>query len=223
MPAKSQSRVRAVDRRAQVLEVATQLFARQGYAGTTTRQIAEAAAVNEAIIFRHFPSKEELYWAVIEEQFARLAPARELEKRYATVSGTLELFTAVAQDVLDRNSDDHPLKRLLLFSALENHRLSSRFYRQYASGFYEVLGGYIRERIESGEFRPIDPVLAARAFIGMMVYHDLVQDLFGGKRYQKFDRNQVARFFAELWVQAMRAGEGKGPASGDAPSASNKQ
>lgn len=223
MPAKSQSRVRAVDRRAQVLAVATQLFARQGYAGTTTRQIAEAAAVNEAIIFRHFPSKEELYWAVIEEQFARLAPARELEKRYATVSGTLELFTAVAQDVLDRNSDDHPLKRLLLFSALENHRLSSRFYRQYASGFYEVLGGYIRERIERGEFRPVDPVLAARAFVGMMVYHDMVQDLFGGKRYQKFDRTQVARFFAELWLQAMRAGEGKGSASCDAPGASNRQ
>jgi AcrR family transcriptional regulator len=223
VPAKGQTRVRAVDRRAQVLAVATQIFARQGFAGTTTRQIAEAAAVNEAIIFRHFSSKEELYWAVIEEQFVRLAPARELEKRYATISDTLELFTTIAQDVLDRNSDDHPLKRLLLFSALENHRLSSRFYRQYAAGFYELLAGYVRERIERGEFRPVDPVLAARGFLGMMIYHDLVQDLFGGKRYQKFDRAQVARFFAELWLQAMRACEHNTSASRETAGSSNRE
>lgn len=205
MPGKTSTRISAVDRRAQVLEVATQLFARQGYAGTTTRQIAESASVNEAIIFRHFPSKEELYWAVIEQQLQRIAPARELEKKFASLSDTAELFASVAEDVLERNSDDVPLKRLLLFSALENHRLSSRFFRQYAAGFFELLAGYIRERIESGEFRDVDPVLAARGFIGMMVYHDIVQDLLGGKRYQKFDRKEVAHFMAELWLNGMRA------------------
>ncbi len=215
MSSKVQTRVRAVDRRSQVLAVATELFARQGYAGTTTRQIAEAARVNEAIIFRHFPSKEELYWSVIEEQFKKIAPAQELNQKFATVQDTAELFAAVAEDVLDRNSDDHPLKRLLLFSALENHRLSSRFFKQYASGFYELLGGYIHERIERGEFRKVDPVLAARGFLGMMIYHNLVQDLFGGKKFQKYDRKQVARFFSDLWLHGMRASSGGPTTSND--------
>ncbi len=219
VPSKPQTRVRAVDRRAQVLDVATRLFARQGFAGTTTRQIAEAAAVNEAIIFRHFPSKEELYWAVIEEQFRQLAPARELDKKFATGADTQQLFSSIAEDVLERNSDEYPLKRLLLFSTLENHRLSSRFFRQYASGFYELLAGYIRERTASGEFRDIDPVLAARAFLGMMIYHDMVQDLYGGKRYHKYDRKEVARFFAELWLHGMLA-PGSVPAAAPQPPAS---
>ena len=48
------------------MDAAKELFARQGFEGTTTRQIAERARVNEAIIFRHFPSKEDLYWAISE-------------------------------------------------------------------------------------------------------------------------------------------------------------
>ena len=43
------------------MQVAMELFARQGYQGTTTRQISERAHVNEALIFRHFPRKEDLY------------------------------------------------------------------------------------------------------------------------------------------------------------------
>lgn len=221
MPTKVQTRVRAVDRRAQVLAVAAELFARQGYAGTTTRQIAEAARVNEAIIFRHFPSKEELYWSVIEDQFKRIAPAQELDKKFATIEDTSKLFAAVAEDVLERNSDEHPLKRLLLFSALENHRLSARFFKQYASGFYELMGGYVRARIERGEFRNVDPVLAARAFLGMMIYHDLVQDLFGGKRFQKFDRTQVARLFADIWLHGMSSAVSR--ASSDNSSGRNSE
>ena len=49
------SRLPAPDRRRQILAVAMELFARRGFRGTTTRQIAERAGVNEAIVFRHFP------------------------------------------------------------------------------------------------------------------------------------------------------------------------
>jgi AcrR family transcriptional regulator len=54
--ATAQVRVPAATRREQILEVSTRLFAQQGYSGTTTRQLALAAGVNEALLFRHFPS-----------------------------------------------------------------------------------------------------------------------------------------------------------------------
>ena len=63
-----QVRVPARDRRLQIMEAAKELFARQGFEGTTTRQIAARARVNEAIIFRHFPTKEDLYWAIIDRE-----------------------------------------------------------------------------------------------------------------------------------------------------------
>ena len=49
------------ERRLQILRVAVTLFAHEGFRGTTTKKIAQAAGVSEAMVFRHFATKEELY------------------------------------------------------------------------------------------------------------------------------------------------------------------
>src|SRR5438552_19201120 len=59
-------RMSGEDRRSQIVDVAAQLFSRNGFNGTTTKQIAEQAGVSEAIIFRHFQTKQELYSAIID-------------------------------------------------------------------------------------------------------------------------------------------------------------
>src|ERR671939_383545 len=53
-------------RRLQIAQVALRLFSERGFRGTTTKEIAQAAGVSEAIIFRHFATKEELYTAIID-------------------------------------------------------------------------------------------------------------------------------------------------------------
>lgn len=57
----------AEHRRAQIIESARAVFARQGYAASRTREIAAEAGVNEAMLYRHFPSKEELFEASVLE------------------------------------------------------------------------------------------------------------------------------------------------------------
>src|SRR5689334_24430998 len=49
------------ERRAAIVKAVLPLFARQGFSNTTTRQLAEAAGVSEALLYKHFPSKESLY------------------------------------------------------------------------------------------------------------------------------------------------------------------
>ena len=68
-------RLSSLDRRRQILRAASGIFARKGYRGTTTREIAESAGINEALLFRHFPSKEKLYWTLIEEAVQRQRPS----------------------------------------------------------------------------------------------------------------------------------------------------
>ena len=60
-------RLSAATRRDQLIDAATRLFSERGFEGATTREIARAAGMNEALIFRHFPHKEELYAAILEE------------------------------------------------------------------------------------------------------------------------------------------------------------
>lgn len=65
-------RLKAPQRRAQLLTVATRLFADFGYARTTTASLAKAAGVTEPILYRHFPSKKALFDAVLDDVNARM-------------------------------------------------------------------------------------------------------------------------------------------------------
>ena len=126
-----------------------------------------------------------------------------MRERLSAGGTDLEILSGIATQILERRAKDQTLSRLLLYSALENHRLSHRFFRTYVAECYEVLADYIRGRIADGDFRPIDPLLAARGFLGMVVYHSWIQELFGGKRYQNFSVQQVSKTLAEVWLQGM--------------------
>src|SRR3954469_4332129 len=58
------ARLKAPQRRSQLIDTATKLFARSGYAATTTAAIAEAAGVTEPVLYRHFQSKQDLFIAI---------------------------------------------------------------------------------------------------------------------------------------------------------------
>ena len=60
-------RLKAAQRREQLISVATRLFAERGYEATTTAAIAEAAGVTEPILYRHFQNKQDLFVAIVRE------------------------------------------------------------------------------------------------------------------------------------------------------------
>jgi AcrR family transcriptional regulator len=205
--ATAQTRFSSADRREQILDVATGLFAQQGFQGTTTKLIAEKSGVTEALIFRHFPGKEELYWAVIERKIDRAAPLERLLENLESGGDDLDILSRVAFEILERRAKDQTLSRLLLFSVLEKHELSERFFRNYISNYFEVLARFVRQGVSAGRFRKVDPLLAARGFIGMVVYHSWIQELFGGKEVQNFDLKVVSRTLARIWLEGVQLGK----------------
>lgn len=199
-------RLSALDRRRQIIRTASALFARRGFRGTTTREIAERAGINEALLFRHFPSKEKLYWTIIEEQCNARGRRHKIKEILEAGGSDYEIFAAIAREFLTRTARDTELTRLLWFTALESHTLSRRFFRTYVAVYYEALADYIRGRAGEGAFRNVDPLLSARGFLGMVVYHFLIQELFGGAKYQKFDPATVAETLAGIWLNGMQNG-----------------
>src|ERR1700749_3324705 len=57
----TERRMTAEDRKLAIVKAALSLFARKGYAETTTRELARAAGVSEPLLYKHFPGKEALY------------------------------------------------------------------------------------------------------------------------------------------------------------------
>jgi AcrR family transcriptional regulator len=164
------------ERQASIIAAAASLFAQKGFNGTTTREIAKTAGISEALLFRYFPTKRALYAAILAEkvQISQLLASVEeaAEKRDDT-----RVFTLIASFRIHRGADP-TLLRLLLFSALEGHELSDMFFRNRHRVFYEFLAGYIERRSQEGKFRKVDPLLAAQSFVGMIVYHRLLHEIF---------------------------------------------
>jgi AcrR family transcriptional regulator len=180
-----QRRSSSRERQAGLIAAAASLFAAKGFNGTTTKEIAKAAGVSEALVFKHFPTKRALYAAILAEKVTVNELLEAIEES-ARKRDDQRVFTLIAAFRV-RPGVDSTLLRLLLFSALEGHELSEMFFGQHHKIFYDRLATYIRTRIEEGAFRNVDPLLAARAFIGMVVHHRLLHEIFGVPMHRSYD------------------------------------
>ncbi len=99
-------RLKAAQRREQLIEVATRLFARSGYEATTTAAIAEAAGVTEPILYRHFKSKQELFVAIVREVSQHtLTQWQELIGHVSDPAERLRVVAASLPDHMKRLAD----------------------------------------------------------------------------------------------------------------------
>jgi AcrR family transcriptional regulator len=192
-------RASAYDRQASLIAAAASLFAAKGFNGTTTKAIAKAAHVSEALVFKHFPTKRTLYAAILAEKVTvneLIEPLEDAAKKH----DDHRVFTIIASYRI-RPGVDSTFLRLLLFSALEGHELSEMFFGKHLKVFYDHLAAYIHTRIEDGAFRPVDPLLAARAFIGVVVHHRLLHEIFGVPLHQSHEDTVTA--YVDLFLTGL--------------------
>src|SRR3954453_15625100 len=86
----SNAKLSGEQRRAAILKAVRRVFAEKGFHGTTTRELAEAAGVSEALLFKHFPNKEALYSAMQlsccnEQDHGRFERLKSLEPSASTL------------------------------------------------------------------------------------------------------------------------------------------
>ena len=191
-------------KRQDIIKAAIEVFARNGFRGTTTRDLAAHADVNEAIIFRHFNTKQELYRAILEQKLSQGKDARWEEVQQLALTGNDEEFLeSFGNQFLERHEQDSTFMRLLTFSALEGHELSEMFLSSIAGR--DPLASYIQRRMDDGAFRRMDPNLAARAILGMFVTYIQMQEIFGQKKVKTFDRNEVVKTFVSIFLAGMKS------------------
>lgn len=200
------------------------LFSERGFRGTTTKEIAQAAGVSEAIIFRHFTTKEELYTAIIDykgcggaapspvagrpEQPPVIDEIRDVVAEAMAAADDLTVFQSVALHMLEHHDEDPEFLRLLMYIALENHSLGSVFWDKNVRVLYEFLGGYVHRRQREGAFRDVDPNAAVRVFLGSVIHHslsNLLWDKEPARRIFRVTNEEAACQFAEILLRGIAA------------------
>ena len=205
-------RMKGDARREQILQTAVDLFSQRGFKGTTTKEIARAAGVSEAMVFRHFENKDALYEAILDtkgcQDGVRRFPWEENEtlKKAIAEKDDTGVFYNIALDALNKHQKDVAFMRLLFYSALEEHELAERFFHEFIERVYQFIGGYIAERQQDGAFRDVNPRIAVRSLLGMLIHHSLNNILWDKRRLLLNVSNEVAaKNFAEILLSGIKA------------------
>lgn len=195
------------ERREQIVRVAVSLFSNHGFRGTTTKEIAHAAGVSEAMVFRHFATKEELYAAILDHKACKGSGSFEPEHMAAEAIKLKDdrgVFESLALGALNHHDDDPEFQRLLLYSALEKHKLAEMFFDGFVRKVYDFLGGYIRERQREGALLEMDPAIVVRCFVGMVMHHSLNNNLWDPKhRLLNISNEAAAKHFTDVLLNGI--------------------
>lgn len=151
------------------------LFSRKGFAGTTTKEIALAAGVSEAIIFRHFATKRDLYTAIIEHNI-HSAGAKQVLAGLETCMKRRDdegLFRLIAKEMIEEHRRDARFEKLMLHASLEGHELATIYQREFGLPIFATLRAYLDRRQRSGALRRIDSGAMIVAIAGMAHYYAL--------------------------------------------------
>lgn len=197
-------RISSEDRREQIINIAAELFSKNGFKGTTTKEIAERVGVCEAIIFRHFPTKQELYSEILDFKSKEC-----LQHLYASSEELMQrrddrgVFMAMAIEMLDTHQKDPTLLRLLFYCALENHDMAKTFFDTTARRARARVSSYIKQRIEEGAFRKVNPSVAARSFFSLVMNRAIVRDLFQDSQWQKSSSREAASDITDIFLHGI--------------------
>jgi AcrR family transcriptional regulator len=157
MPVKTMPKLSSEERRAAIVHAVRRVFAEKGFDGTTTRELAEAAAVSEALLYKHFPNKEALYLAMqlsccTEQDLGRYERIGALEPSASTLVLLVHFLISRIVDGPASRADELTIQnRLMLRSHAEDGEFARLMLRKLATDWIPKVAECLRAAIASGE------------------------------------------------------------------------
>jgi AcrR family transcriptional regulator len=164
---KSTPKLSGEERRAAIIHAVRRVFAEKGFHGTTTRELAEAARVSEALLFKHFPTKEALYTAMQlsccnEQDHGRIERLMGLEPSASTLVLMVHfLVSRIVAGCASRDDEQAIQNRLMLRSLGEDGEFARLLLRRLASDWIPKVEECLRAAVAAGDVveGPVRPSL----------------------------------------------------------------
>jgi AcrR family transcriptional regulator len=184
-----------LDTRSAILAAARSVFARHGFDGASTREVADIAQVNNAMIYYHFQDKDDLYRSVLASAFAEFDSIWEHPVFTARTTSRVKIQTYIEGFIRfqQANEDIRRIMSMEFASCRDNYRwiADAHFSRSYAR-----LAGLLGEAMRSGEMKRVDPALTIPCLVGTIVHSFIMRPIaqhitgkeldLGVKRFGRF-------------------------------------
>ncbi len=192
-------------RRQHFIDAALHQFSTRGFRGTTTKAIAAAAGVSEALLFRYFPTKADLYTAILQQKARQAGFAARLEtfRRQAKRGDDRSLVHDVVRAIFGSYERDPDFERLMLYAALEGHELATTSRQLFGAPTFALLRDYVIQRQHAGAFRRGDPALLVFGLVALPAYFSMAHRLLGLQVADISDR-AAADLFTRIVLDGLR-------------------
>ena len=193
--------------REKILDAGLKLFAQRGFTGTTTKDIARSAGVNEVTLFRTFGSKKALFTAVISER----SPVAEISRRVSFDIDTRvdELLMGNAEMVLSTLKENRELFMVILGDAWRVPRLRNVISESGVEEGVRMVAAFMEALMDAGRIRRIEPQVAARALVGMIQSYFLTVYLLAGRTPSAEEERRTLKGFVSVFLDGMREEVGR--------------
>jgi AcrR family transcriptional regulator len=174
---KTTSKMSGEQRRADILKTVRRVFVEKGFHATTTRELADAAGVSEALIFKHFPNKEALYLAIQMSCFKEegLKVVERLESLEPSTASLVFLVHDLISHVLGGQSDEDErlFFRLILRSLMDEGEFTRLAIQGGPAHFVRKVKACVEAAESAGDI-VAEPV---KAKLGAWFVHQLVSGI----------------------------------------------
>ncbi len=168
--------------RDRILGAAETIFADKGYHDALVDEIASVTSLSKGGVYFHFPSKEDLFFAVLDKLASRLIA--RVESSSAGIPSPFDRAGAALEAVLVAMGRKRRVARLLL---LQGYSMGNAFEAKRVEifgRFGEIIRSHLDDAVSAGEIKPIDTHIAATAWLGAM-NEVVIRWLFEGGRSPK--------------------------------------
>lgn len=188
------------------MDAAGRLFARQGYHGTTTREIAHLADVSENTLYRHFDHKEDLFWSALRSHCAGLKLNRELMEGIARGDAPEVVLPRILELLADTVNYRPELLRLVAVAFLEMNAKAGRFCTEHFSPVISAIHCYLETSTREGKIRELEPTMLTSALIMTALTHRGISSLIGGSNGASANGMEAHRAQTRFWLDLLATG-----------------
>ena len=199
---KKKKRLSADERKKQIIDASIRVFSKKGFQGTKTIEIARAAGISEATIFKHFKNKDDLYKQIVNRQMK--VHSEELHALYAQIKNIKELLKALTVKAIEDVEKDPNFMRLMLYSSLDDRKFAITFAEESLFVKIEEFTAIIKKGIKSGEFRNVNPQLAVQSFSNMVAGYCISQFVLKQTEIESADIKDVVETFVDIFLNGIR-------------------
>jgi AcrR family transcriptional regulator len=187
-------RLPAAERRQALVEAALRVFSAGSYAGATTAEIAREAGISEPILYRHFASKRDLYFACLDEAWNRFRAATDAEAELLDRRGALGGFGRLVKETLPLRIAMANLWMQAITEAGEDPEIR-RYVRRHIRRVHDYHACLLRRAQETGAVAPDrDPDAEAWVFLGgalLLSLGDRLGGLLGEREFEAIRAQRV--------------------------------